>query len=112
VLFRSANCCGVSQYRAGDAKAAGRIGGNTVAGFAGTGATRVLTWCPTCNIQLGEIVMPSTDANFSLEHVVPYIAARIEQLRPHFIHPVNKRVSPHETPGIDGVTEGATQILR
>jgi heterodisulfide reductase subunit D len=53
-----ANCCGVIQYRAGDAKAAGRIGGNTVDGFAGTGASSVLTWCPTCNIQLNEIVMP------------------------------------------------------
>ncbi|MGH7816817.1 MAG: 4Fe-4S dicluster domain-containing protein, partial [Candidatus Binatia bacterium] len=53
-----ANCCGVIQYRAGDAKASGRIGGNTVAGFAGTGAASVLTWCPTCNIQLSEIVMP------------------------------------------------------
>ena len=111
VFAGPAHCCGVIQYRAGDAKTSGRIGGNTVAGFADTGATRVLTWCPTCNIQLGEIVMPSSDANFSLEHVVPYIAARIEQLRPHFIHPVNKRVALHEHPGIAGVTEGAIKIL-
>ena len=111
VFAGPAHCCGVIQYRAGDTKTSGRIGGNTVAGFAGTGAARVLTWCPTCNIQLGEIVMPSTDANFSLEHVVPYIAARIEQLRPHFIHPVNKRVALHEHPGVAGVTEGAIKIL-
>lgn len=38
-----ANICGILQYRAGDAKASGRIGGNTVAGFAGTRASRVLT---------------------------------------------------------------------
>ena len=106
-----ANCCGVIQYRAGDAKASGRIGGNTVAGFAGTGASRVLTWCPTCNIQLSEIVMPSTEAAFALQHVIPYIAARIELLRPHFIHPVHKRVALHEHPGVAGVTEGVTQIL-
>src|SRR5688500_8117669 len=76
-----ANCCGVIQYRAGDTKASGRIGGNTVAGFAGTGAAQVLTWCPTCNIQLSEIVVPSTEAGFALGHVVPYIAARIDRLR-------------------------------
>lgn len=106
-----ANCCGVIQYRAGDAKASGRIGGNTVAGFAGTGAAHVLTWCPTCNIQLSEIVMPSTDAGFALGHVVPYIAARIEILRSQFVRSVNKRVALHEHPGVAGVTEGVVKIL-
>jgi hypothetical protein len=60
---------------------------------------------------LSEIVMPSTDAGFQLEHVVPYIAARIERLRSHFIHPVNKRIALHEHPGVAGVTEGAIKIL-
>lgn len=106
-----ANCCGVIQYRAGDAKASGRIGGNTVAGFAATGAAHVLTWCPTCNIQLSEIVMPSTEAGFALGHVVPYIAARIDRLRSHFIRPVKKRVALHEHPGVAGVTEGVVKIL-
>jgi len=111
VFAGPAYCCGVIQYRAGDAKTSGRIGGSTVAGFAGTGAARVLTWCPTCNIQLSEIVMPSTDASFDLQHVVPYIAERIDLLRPHFIHPVNKRIALHEHPGVAGVTEGAIKIL-
>jgi Fe-S oxidoreductase len=111
VFAGPAYCCGVIQYRTGDTRTSGRIGGSTVAGFAGTGAPRVLTWCPTCNIQLSEIVMPSTDARFNLEHVVPYIAARIEQLRAHFVRPINKRVALHEHPGVSGVTEGAVKIL-
>jgi Fe-S oxidoreductase len=111
VFAGPAYCCGVIQYRAGDTQTSGRIGGNTVAGFAGTGTPRVLTWCPTCNIQLSEIVMPSTDATFNLEHVVPYIAARIELLRPHLVRPINKRVALHEHPGVAGVTEGASKIL-
>jgi hypothetical protein len=111
VFAGPAYCCGVIQYRAGDTKTSGRIGGSTVAGFAGTGAPQVLTWCPTCNIQLSEIVMPSTDAGFNLQHVVPYIADRIELLHRHFIHPVNKRIALHEHPGVAGVTEGAMKIL-
>jgi len=111
VFAGPASCCGVIQYRAGDTKTSGQMGGNTVAGFAGTGAPRVLTWCPTCNIQLSEIVMPSTDATFNLEHVVSYIAARIDQLRPHFIYPIHKRIALHEHPGVAGVTEGAIKIL-
>jgi Fe-S oxidoreductase len=106
-----ANCCGVIQFRAGDTKAAARIGGNTVAGFAATGATRVLTWCPTCNIQLGEIVMPAADSALALEHVVPYIADRLDRLTPYFTRRVDKRVALHEHPGVAGVTEGVMKIL-
>jgi len=106
-----ANCCGVLQFRAGDMATAGRIGGGTVAGFAATGAPRVLTWCPTCNIQLGEVVMPATDPGFALEHVVPYIADRLDRLRPHLVHPVRRRVALHEHPGVPGVTEGVVKIL-
>jgi Fe-S oxidoreductase len=112
VFAGPAFCCGVIQYRAGDTATSGRIGGKSVAAFAGTGASRVLTWCPTCNIQLSEIVLPSTDVSFNLEHVVPYIAARVEQLRPHLIRPINKRVALHEHPGVAGVTDGAIKILR
>ena len=111
-----ANCCGVLQFRAGDTKNAGRIGGNTVAGFAATGAAKVLTWCPTCDIQLGEVVMPSThgssaQAPFALDHVVPFIASRLDALRPHFIRRVDQRVALHEHPGVAGVTEGVLKIL-
>ena len=111
VVGGPANCCGIIQFRAGDSKDSGRIAGNTVAGFAATGAARVLSWCPTCSIQLSEIVMPSMEDGLALEHVVPYIAARIELLRPHFIRSVNRRVALHEHPGVAGVTEGVVKIL-
>ena len=106
-----ANCCGVIQFRAGDLKTGGKVGSNSVAGFAATGAAKVLTWCPTCNIQLGEIVMPTAPPSFALEHVVPYIASRIETLRTHFVRRVEKRVALHEHPGVAGVTEGVLKIL-
>ena len=106
-----ANCCGVIQFRAGDVATGGRVGGNSVAGFAATGADRVLTWCPTCNIQLGEIVMPTRKPEIAIEHVVPFIADRLEVLRPNFVRRVEKRVALHEHPGVRGVTEGVVKIL-
>ncbi len=107
-----ANCCGILQFRAADLKTAGRLGRNTVAGFAATGASRVLTWCPTCNLQLGEILMPGSGVEFALEHVVPYIAERLDRLRPHFVRSVRRRVALHEHPGVAGVTEAVVAILR
>ncbi|PYM15341.1 MAG: (Fe-S)-binding protein [Candidatus Rokuibacteriota bacterium] len=107
-----ANCCGVIQFRAGDVRSSARVGVGTVNGFAGTGIPHVLTWCPTCNIQLGEILMPSTNPGFSLEHVVPYIADRLDRLTPQFVRRVERRVALHEHPGVRGVTEGVVKILR
>jgi Fe-S oxidoreductase len=107
-----ANCCGILQIRAGDTRGAARVGGNTVAGFAGTGIARVLTWCPTCNIQLGETLLPSMEPGFALEHVVPYVADRLDRLTPHFVRRVDMRVALHEHPGVAGVTEGVLRILR
>src|SRR5262245_64864913 len=68
-----ANCCGVIQFRAGDTAMAGRVGSRTVMGFAATGAPRVLTWCPTCNIQLGEIVMPAANPGLALAPVDEHV---------------------------------------
>jgi len=107
-----ANCCGILQLRAGDARGVARIGGNTVAAFAATGAPRVLTWCPTCNIQFGETLMPTLGARFALEHVVPYIADRLDRLTPQFVRRVDRRVALHEHPGVAGVTEAVLRILR
>ena len=107
-----ANCCGVIQFRAGDTRAAGRVGTNSLAGFAQTGARSVLTWCPTCNIQMGEIVMPAAAPDtIGLQHVVPYIAQHLDRLTPHFVHRVERRVALHEHPGVPGVTEAVLAIL-
>jgi hypothetical protein len=112
VFAGPASCCGIIQLRAGDANGAGRVGGSSIAGFAGTGIPRVLTWCPTCNIQLGETLMPSLRPEFTLQHVVPFIAARLDRLAPHLIRRVPKRVALHEHPGVAGVTESVLTILR
>src|SRR5678815_1873541 len=71
VFAGPAYCCGVIQYRAGDTKTSGRICGNTEAEYPGTHEPRGRTWCPSCKIQLTEIVMPSNDASLELQHVVP-----------------------------------------
>ena len=56
--------------------------------------------------------MPTMGASFALEHVVPYIAGRLDRLTPHFVRRLDRRVALHEHPGVAGVTEGVLQILR
>ena len=100
VMGGPSHCCGVLQFRAGDLATSGRIAYRTVERLAGAG-NRVLSWCPTCQVQLGEIVVPGkTDTKLDLEPFLLFLAARLDELRPLLKHAVNKRVGLHEHPGV------------
>ncbi len=117
VMGGPGDCCGVLQFRAGDFEASGRIAYRTTDRFAETGAAKVLAWCPTCTIQIGENVLPGRkdDADapaYDYEAFIVYLAGQLDRLRPLLRHPVNKRVGLHEHPGVPGVFESAISILK
>ena len=112
VMGGPSSCCGVLQFRAGDLTTSGRIAYRTIDRLK-EAAPRALSWCPTCQIQLGEVVAPARDENpFDMAPIVKFLAERLDDLRPLMIHPVNKRVGLHEHPGVAGVTESAQAILK
>ncbi|MBV9248376.1 MAG: (Fe-S)-binding protein [Acetobacteraceae bacterium] len=112
VMGGPSHCCGVLQFRAGDLATSGRIAYRTVDRLAGAGG-RVLSWCPTCQVQLGEIVVPArVDTKLELTPFLLFLAERRESLGPLLKHPVRKRVGLHEHPGVAGVAEAAEAILR
>lgn len=111
------DCCGVLQYRTGDRDAAGRLAYRTLDRFAETKAPVVLSWCPTCQVQLGENVLPGflpqrPEASFSIQSFVVFLEQNLDRLKPHLTRPVNKRVGLHEHPGVKGVGTAAESILR
>ena len=113
VMGGPSHCCGVLQFRAGDLTTSGRIANRTVERLGSAGG-RVLTWCPTCQTQLGEVVVPSRPADQQLELTpfLRFLAERLDELRPLLCHPVRKRVGLHEHPGVAGVSQSAEAILR
>jgi hypothetical protein len=76
----------------------------------------VLSWCPTCQVQLGENVLPGRKASgavpYDLEAFVVFLASKLDQLKPLMRYRVEKRVGLHEHPGVAGVSESAIAILR
>lgn len=117
VMGGPGDCCGVLQFRAGDLDASGRIAYRTTDRFAATGAGKVLAWCPTCTIQIGENVLPGRKGAagapaYDLEAFVVYLADQLDRLRPLMRHRVDKRVGLHEHPGLAGVCESAVRILK
>jgi Fe-S oxidoreductase len=110
-----AQCCGVLQTRGGDLAAGGRIAYRTLDRFAGTADNKVLSWCPTCQVQLGETVLPGKRAQdattLEIEPLVVWLAARLDRLRPLMTHRVEKRVGLHEHPGVYGAGAAVRQLL-
>ena len=117
VMGGPGDCCGVLQFRAGDLDASGRVAYRTTDRFAATGAGKVLAWCPTCAIQIGENVLPGRNGTpgapaYDLEAFAVYLAGQLDRLRPLMRHPVEKRVGLHEHPGLAGVCESVVTILK
>ncbi len=110
------NCCGVQQHRAGDFAAQGRMAFGSTENLAAHGAPLVLSWCPSCQIQFGENTLPSYAAihgamPFEMAPVLPYRAARAEQLRRLMVHPVRRRIAIHERPALPAVMEAVRTLL-
>ncbi len=111
-----AHCCGILQYRAGDIDTSLKVAANSINKFAQTGASTVLSWCPTCQVQFDEIGLPTyreatTSNPVEMTPFVLFLATQIDALRPHLSRPVDMRVALHLHPGIRGLPDAAKAIL-
>lgn len=116
VMGGTSHCCGVFQYIAGDAETSGRFAYATLEKLSGAGTRKVLSWCPSCQIQLGEIAAPAYarshgEAPVDFSPFVEYLAGRIDELRPLMRNAVNKRVCLNERPAYPGVIAGVKTLL-
>jgi len=108
-----ANCCGILQFRPGDTANSGRQLASTMDRFAGAGAGRVVSWCPTCQMQMAEIMtaVPAASRPFDNVMLPVFLAERLDDLRPLMTRRVEKRVALHEYPGSPGVVDAVKTLL-
>lgn len=116
IVGGAATCCGIQHFKQGDAKAAGQISFNTIDRLGRPGASRVITWCPSCQIQIGEMAMPAYretrgEVPFDLNPLAEFMAERLDDLRQLFVHPVHKRVALQERAAVPGVMVAVKRIL-
>jgi heterodisulfide reductase subunit D len=117
VMGGTSTCCGIQQFKQGDAKTAGRVGFNTIDRLARPGASRVISWCPSCQIQIGEVALPAYEKSygsmpFDLNPIAEFFAERLDELRPLFVHPVKKRVALQERAALPRVMAAVKEVLR
>ncbi|MFL1463859.1 heterodisulfide reductase-related iron-sulfur binding cluster [Roseococcus sp. DSY-14] len=83
-------CCGSpkeSEPRISEAMA-----GRTMAGFAARGAAKVLTWCPSCHMNLEDFMAPVSGAGFTHAHLCEALHEGRAALRPLMVNRVPARV--------------------
>ena len=116
VMGGNALCCGIQQFKRGDAKTAGRVSFNTIERLCRPGASRVVAWCPSCQIQMEEVAMPAWResfgaAPFDMNPIAEFFAERLDDLRKLFVHPVNKRVALQERSALPDVMAAIKKVL-
>jgi Fe-S oxidoreductase len=116
VMGGPGQCCGVYQFREGDFDNTGRVGFKTIDGLASAGTSTVLSWCPSCQVQIGEVALPSYESQFGarpfdLNPFLVFLADRAEALAPLMKHRVEKRVALHERPVLPAVQAAVRRLL-
>jgi Fe-S oxidoreductase len=93
-------CCGSPQEA--NARIAAGMAARTVERFNEAGRDTVVTWCPSCHMNMDDLMAPVTEATFESQHITQLLAARAERLRPLLTHPVEGRVLLHAHHGFHG----------
>ncbi len=67
----------------------------TVDGFNATGRDTVITWCPSCHMNMRDSMAPVTPPQFETTHITEVLHAQRDALRPLLKNPVRRRVLLH-----------------
>jgi Fe-S oxidoreductase len=106
------NCCGIVHFRTqGDIESGDRVETHTLRRFTELQPQTVLTWCPSCQLHLGETTAGAMELPFTMGHITQFLADRLDDLKPRFVKAIPKRVALHEHNGIAGINEHVRQLL-
>jgi heterodisulfide reductase subunit D len=111
VVGGTAHCCGVYQFQEADLPTYERMGHRTFQRFGQSGASKVLTWCPTCTKNFDELEKDVEEPFFDLGHISEFLAANLEALKARFIDQPKRRVVIHEHLGIGATVDSIRKLL-
>jgi len=116
VMGGPTHCCGIQQLRAGDTEVTSRVATNSLDKLA-EGKTGVISWCASCHVQFTETTLPAIEKvrgsrPFEMTPFMLFLKTRFNDLRPMLKNPVPMRIALHKHPGVKGVVEAGTELLR
>ncbi len=111
VVGGTSHCCGVYQFQEADLPTYERMGHRTFQRFGQSGASKVLTWCPTCTKNFDELEKDVEEPFFDLGHVSEFLAANLKALKARFVDQPKRRVVIHEHLGIGATVDSIRKLL-
>ncbi len=113
VVGGPAACCGIIHTKwEGEREAGGRVAETTLKRFGEYEPDHVLSWCPSCELHLGETIESYQETEFSFEHVTQFIRERSDLLRARAVRPLPLRVVLHAHTGMAELGENVAELLR
>lgn len=107
------SCCGVIATKwEGRTEVGGKVTGNTIDRFEGYTPDKVLNWCPTCQLHLGETLHGYRPTSYEFDHVTKYLVDHINVLREKFVRPIAKKVVVHAHVGRSDICRDVDALLR
>ncbi len=104
-------CCGIVHFRGGELASAGSVVAGAYAKLAALRPQSVLTWCPTCEMHLGETLDGFVEPDFELLHFTDFLVARLDALRGLMTTPVSRRVALHSHAGRTHIADNVRTLL-
>lgn len=95
-----ASCCG--SPKDASARINEGMARRTIQAFNASGQEKVVTWCPSCHMNMQDSMAPVTPTNFETVHVTEVLHAGRERLRPLLTRLVSARVLLHGHLGFNG----------
>jgi heterodisulfide reductase subunit D len=116
VMGGPGQCCGVYQYREGDFDTNSAVAYKTIDGLAAAGTSTVLSWCPSCQLAIGEVSLPNYEARFGsrpfdLNPFFTFLAGHADRLAPLMKHRVEKKIALHERPVLPEVVAAVKKLI-
>jgi heterodisulfide reductase subunit D len=113
VVGGPSSCCGVIATKwEGKIETGERVTGNTINRFEGYQPGKVLNWCPTCELHLGETLGDYRRTSYEFDHVTEYLAGHVDELRSKFVRAIPKRAIVHAHVGRSDICSNVDILLR
>lgn len=104
-------CCGAVHFSGGELSTSERFTLNLYEQLARFHPRTVLTWCPTCEMHLGETLSGYQTPEFEVQHITGFLADRIDTLVEQMRTPIPRRVALHEHEGHPRIAADVKRLL-
>jgi heterodisulfide reductase subunit D len=107
------SCCGIVQSKwEGELGKGERMINATLTRFEGLSPEKVLSWCPSCNLHIGETLAGFQSTTFEFGHFTSYLSDHLDELGSKFVRPLPFRAVLHAHVGLADLGRNVERVLK